>query len=237
VSEDPGDRTAPGGAPDRTAPGGAPDRTAGRSIMQRTLDGLVFAPAGFMLTALDDLPEMAAKGRTRLEGQFRNAHVLGQFAVTYGRRDLGRRLGQLTRTRERPPTRSPSTSGPADVAGTPSAPAGPHVTVSEAAPTAGEDGRPTRPQSPATSNRLPGAQGRRGDSAGSLADPLAPPPGAHLAIPDYDTLSASQVVRRLDGLGHRELEAVYRHETATRGRRTIIHRAQQLLGSEDLPGR
>ena len=64
---------------------------------------------------------------------------------------------------------------------------------------------------------------------------FAPAP-ADLAIPDYDTLSASQVVRRLDGLGHKELEAVYRHEAATRGRRTIIHRAQQLLGSEDPPG-
>jgi hypothetical protein len=45
------------------------------------------------------------------------------------------------------------------------------------------------------------------------------------------------VVRRLDGLGPKELEAVYRHEAATRGRRTILHRAQQLLGSEDPPGR
>ena len=62
-----------------------------------------------------------------------------------------------------------------------------------------------------------------------------PPAGTDLAIPDYDTLSASQVVRRLDGLGLGELEAVYRHEAATRGRRTILHRAQQLLGVEDVP--
>jgi hypothetical protein len=49
------------------------------------------------------------------------------------------------------------------------------------------------------------------------------------AIADYDTLSASQVVRRLDGLGPDELQAVMRHELATRGRRTIVHRAEQLL--------
>lgn len=205
--------------------------------MQRTLDGLVFAPAGFLLTAVDDLPEMAVKGRTRLEGQFRNAHVLGQFAVTYGRRDLGRRLARLTSTRERPPTSGPSTSGPEDVDAPPDASFGSDAAAPEAAPRAGAGNRPTGPQPPATSHRLPVTPGLRADSGGGSLDPLVPPRAAHLAIPDYDTLSASQVVRRLDGLGPRELEAVYRHETATRGRRTIIHRAQQLLGSEDFPGR
>ena len=60
--------------------------------------------------------------------------------------------------------------------------------------------------------------------------------GTDLAIPGYEALSASQVVRRLDGLGPTELEAIYEHEAATRGRRTILHRTQQLLGHEDAPG-
>jgi hypothetical protein len=53
------------------------------------------------------------------------------------------------------------------------------------------------------------------------------------AIPGYDTLSASQVVRRLDGLGPVELEAVSRHEANNRRRRTILFRTQQLLGNDD----
>jgi len=57
-----------------------------------------------------------------------------------------------------------------------------------------------------------------------------------LAIPGYEALSASQVVKRLDGLGPAELEAIYEHEATTRRRRTILHRTQQLLGREDLPG-
>ena len=63
-------------------------------------------------------------------------------------------------------------------------------------------------------------------------------PGAagDTTIPGYDTLSASQVVRLLDGLGPSELQAVIRHEGATRGRRTILHRANQLLGTEEPPG-
>lgn len=58
-------------------------------------------------------------------------------------------------------------------------------------------------------------------------------PEVDRAIPEYDILAASQVVRRLDGLGHDELRAVLRHERATRGRRTILHRAEQLLAPSD----
>jgi hypothetical protein len=49
------------------------------------------------------------------------------------------------------------------------------------------------------------------------------------ALADYDTLSASQVVRRLDSLGPEQLRAVQRYEAATRNRRTILNRAGQLL--------
>ncbi len=49
------------------------------------------------------------------------------------------------------------------------------------------------------------------------------------ALADYDTLSASQVVRRLESLGPDELRAVQRYEAATRNRRTILNRAGQLL--------
>ncbi|HEY1651924.1 MAG TPA: hypothetical protein VGG09_08590 [Acidimicrobiales bacterium] len=49
------------------------------------------------------------------------------------------------------------------------------------------------------------------------------------ALADYDTLSASQVVRRLESLGPDELRAVQRYEGATRNRRTILNRAGQLL--------
>ena len=54
---------------------------------------------------------------------------------------------------------------------------------------------------------------------------------AVLAIPDYDSLSASQVVPRLAGLTTDELEAVRRYETAHRARRTILGRVAQLQQS------
>lgn len=59
--------------------------------------------------------------------------------------------------------------------------------------------------------------------------PVGPAPSdAGLAIPDYDSLSASQVVPRLDGLTDDELEDVRRHEEAGRGRRTILSKIAQL---------
>lgn len=71
--------------------------------------------------------------------------------------------------------------------------------------------------------------------------PVAAPPPARAApdsadtatvgaaLADYDTLSASQVVRRLESLGPDELRAVQRYEASTRNRRTILNRAGQLL--------
>ncbi len=51
---------------------------------------------------------------------------------------------------------------------------------------------------------------------------------ADLAIPGYDSLSASQVVQRLAGLAPDELEAVRAYEASGRGRRTILNRIAQL---------
>jgi hypothetical protein len=54
------------------------------------------------------------------------------------------------------------------------------------------------------------------------------PSASSLAIPDYDSLSASQVVPRLDGLAEEELDAVRRYEAANRGRQTILNKIAQL---------
>jgi hypothetical protein len=70
------------------------------------------------------------------------------------------------------------------------------------------------------------------------ATPAAGPPDAAwrtevpasdaLPIPDYDELSASQVVERLEGLDHDSLEAIRRYETDHRGRNTILGKIAQL---------
>jgi hypothetical protein len=91
---------------------------------------------------------------------------------------------------------------------------------------------------PSTTRRSPGRPGPLQGQAGPAQrrEPRPRPsaadrdPEVDRAIPDYDILAASQVVRRLGGLGQDELRAVVRHERATRCRRTILQRAEQLLG-------
>lgn len=56
------------------------------------------------------------------------------------------------------------------------------------------------------------------------------PASADLAIPDYDGLSASQVVNRLAGLSAEELSSVQAYEAANRGRKTILSKVAQLQG-------
>jgi hypothetical protein len=65
--------------------------------------------------------------------------------------------------------------------------------------------------------------------SGNGHSPLAPGVD-ELAITDYDSLSASQVVTRLEGLTIDELEAVRSYEAAHRGRKTILNKVAQLQG-------
>ncbi|MGI8809392.1 MAG: hypothetical protein ACR2KK_16440 [Acidimicrobiales bacterium] len=65
----------------------------------------------------------------------------------------------------------------------------------------------------------------------TAASAVGVPAAASLAIPAYDTLSASQVVPRLEGLSADELEAIRLYEEATRARKTVISRIDQLRGS------
>jgi hypothetical protein len=78
-------------------------------------------------------------------------------------------------------------------------------------------------------------------AASTPATPASPPAPAvavvpdletldpdELAIPDYDSLAASQVVPRLRALSEPDLEAVRAYETAGRARKTILNRIAQL---------
>jgi len=55
------------------------------------------------------------------------------------------------------------------------------------------------------------------------------PQESELAVPDYDSLAASQVVPRLAMLSPEDLRSVLAYEQAHRHRQTILHRVTQLL--------
>lgn len=175
------------------------------SLNDRILDVFVYAPAGFLLSALDDFPKLAALGRERLGTQVSNARVLGEFAVKAGRDQLKKRgEGLLHR--------------------------GPVADAPEESPPVGLHAVPTPPPSDAADDPPPGTTPSPVPSTtSSMSTNGHVPMASSLAIPGFDTLSASQVVQRLDGLSRAELVSARAYEAGTRGRRTILSRIDQLL--------
>ncbi|HEX4902079.1 MAG TPA: hypothetical protein VFV42_04665 [Acidimicrobiales bacterium] len=83
----------------------------------------------------------------------------------------------------------------------------------------------TGPASDAEANR---AAAEEAAAQRTAAADAATPSAEVLPIADYDSLSASQVVSRLGGLSAGQLDAIRAYESATRGRKTILNRVQQL---------
>jgi hypothetical protein len=177
-----------------------------KSPVDQALDLLIYAPLGFLFNATEVVPQLAEQGKRQVQ----LARVFGHYAVDRQAPKLIARLqvqtaALLTERLEqarRVGRPAPSRNG-------------------TAAPTARRDpgtgAGPSTPASPAGAADPPPGP-RRASSDGA----------AHLAIPDYDSLSASQVVPRLEGLSMAELGAVADYETDHRGRRTILNKVAQL---------
>ena len=73
----------------------------------------------------------------------------------------------------------------------------------------------------------------RADGTPAAAEPdAAAAHPARPAIPDYDALSAAEIVARLAALTPSELARVRSYETAHRARRTVLAKIAQLLGEQ-----
>ena len=172
-----------------------------KSPAERVLDLAVYGPLGLALSIAEAMPAMARKGRSGSVPQVGVARTVGQLAVQQGYRQL----------------RGMAASGT--------------VIPFRWGRARGSGRRSSRPTDRARPCPVPRATTRpgHGGSADLRRRGEGPRP-ADLAIPSYDSLSASQVVQRLAGLSHDEVAAVRAYEAATRGRRTILSRAEQLLG-------
>jgi len=195
------------------------------SPVRRALDLFVFAPVGVALTVAEELPSLIVKGRQRFETDVRNARLVGKFVVTHGQRDVVGRVSKLLYgdASEPPePPDPPETASPGASAGASSGPE----------PAAAAPAAASAPASASASASAPAAAPASPKPTSGSSKPTADPADAvavDAALAGYDTLSASQVVRRLESLGPDELRAVCRHEASHRNRRTILNRAQQLL--------
>jgi hypothetical protein len=193
--------------------------------VQQALELLVYAPVGLALSARDELPKLVAKGRERVTGQLAMAKLIGQFATTQGQREVRQRAGRIVEhageAADRLAGRSPSSSTATRPPAPPASPPAPKAPATAARPAPGKGRSRMAPSNGAQSGAAAGA-------AAAASSAVGVPSVADLAIPGYDTLSASQVVQRLGGLSAPELEAVHRYENAMRGRRTILSKVAQL---------
>ncbi len=207
---------------------------ADKSTAERVLDLAFYAPLGLALSVVEAVPGLARKGRSRLGPQMVLARTVGQLAVKQGYRQL---VGIVTTPGANPfsPFSSPRPSASRQKAPG-SAPSGP-LDLREPDPHDPHD-----PLDEIDASDELAAQ----DAPGAVVVPLPTSranvgrhrnvgaPQKHveseLAIHSYDSLSARQVVQRLAGLSRDEVAAVRAYEAATRARRTILARAEQLLG-------
>lgn len=176
--------------------------------VERALEIMVYAPIGFAMFAKDMLPPLVDQFVNR--GKARVSELQQQVENQVGQ---ARILGQFAVAQGRQQVREGVGSRLEDA----------RHRGERLAQTAGDRrGEPAKPpsrvQSPAPAAASGhGGNGSRGDSSG-------------LPIPDYDELSASQVVARLSGLDAADLEAVRAYEDSQRQRKTILTKIDQLTG-------
>jgi hypothetical protein len=185
-----------------------------KDTVERAKEIFVYGPIGLAMYVKDTAPSFlkvfVARGRAEVEqrrrtvgdqlGQVRNAGAAAGAAAAEGGPQVLRIVSDgLARVRE-------TAEGALGVLGGLSGDLG----------ASGE--RPSPAPRPEPAARGGGEEPPRG---GRPADP-------GLAIADYDDLSASQVVDRLEGLEPGDLDAIRRHEVAHRARATIIGKIDQL---------
>jgi len=201
------------------------------SSYEKLLDAFVHAPIGFAMYARDTAPSFlklfVARGRAELNKQKRQvddqvtkARTMGRFAVSYGTPEVRRRVEQhVDKARD---LAGSVVSGFSALVAEPAGPGAAPRSTSDlvaAADAAAPD---------SASAARPDPAGAR-EEAGRAASVDPGPSVTTLPIPEYDELSASQVVERLDGLDASALDAISSYEAAHRGRRTILGKIEQLI--------
>ena len=193
----------------------------------RALDLLVYAPVGVALYLRDTVPTFVnlfvSRGRAELgqrrqraQDQVAQARAMGEFAVNFGGPKVREHVEKGIALARK---------GAESVLGG----AGDEGGVSDAADEGPSPAPASQPDRAAANSKAASRPAGESTNTSTTTTTAAPAPAATtLVIPDYDELSASQVVERLDGLPASELDAVRAYEEAHRARRTILYKIEQL---------
>ena len=174
-----------------------------------------YVPVAIVLDGPSLVPQLTKQGRQHV----RNARALGPVALRRIERQLRGNFGDIG-------TQAADLLRVTGLVPAPAAPSG------EPDGSTNGDGSDSTMSSAEAASTDPAPAATDADGAGSSGttdESAAAVPGADvLAIPDYDSLSAMQVVKRLPGLASDELAAVRDYEASHRGRKTILNRVAQL---------
>ncbi|MCL4449164.1 MAG: hypothetical protein M1483_00625 [Actinobacteria bacterium] len=181
--------------------------TNNKSLAEYLLDVTLYLPIGILQVLEDQIPKLIDRGETVVTNRISNARIIGEFAFNMGEKQLkevGAYLSKQLQDRVESrlgvakPGKSANSTSSFDT----------NLTEAKTTPSSAKSAKQKKPTSTSSVN------------------PTVPTPDLH--IPDYNELSASQVVRRLSGLSIEELKVVYDYEIANRNRQTIINRIYQL---------
>lgn len=196
--------------------GGAQRRE--RSLPGSVLDVTVYAPLGVAAAISKGIPGLAEDGRALLERRLLTARTTGELVTTIARR----RLEQIVAERSAEwrsaivAARHPGASVPQG------APTGPPAAAGPGAGTPREADTSRHHRSPAADIQHEVVTRPKESSI-----PAVPAP-ERLPIAGYDSLAASQIISRLQGLDDDELALIELHEQLNRHRRTVLSKLAQL---------
>lgn len=187
--------------------------------LERAVELFVYAPIGLAMFAKDTVPTFmkmfVARGQTEFtqrrktaESQAGQYKTIGKMAVKYGGPEVKRQAEAAATTVKKKAGET--------VAG---------IAAATAAPAPSRQVAPSRPAHVTPAPKSPSSAPAAAPAAAGTGNV---PVAGDLAIPGYDTLSASQVIDRLAGLTPEDLAAVAAYETAHRARTTILGKIKQL---------
>ncbi len=201
------------------------DKNPLEQAVDQAMDTFVFAPIGLLFDGPALFPKLVEKGRNQVQV----ARMIGQMAVQMGQTEAEKRVGKaqsqvrdsliaagIVPAKAPAPAKAASPDPDASPASQDPAPAKP---------------APKKPPAAAKKTAKKTASSTAKKSASAAATKLRAPKVTSLGIPDYDALSASQVVSRLRGLAPKDLDALKAYEAATRARKTVLNKITQLQKS------
>jgi hypothetical protein len=214
------------------------DKSPLEAAVDQAMDAFVFAPIGLVLDGPALFPTLVEKGRIQVQV----ARMMGKMAVQMGQTEAEKRVAAtegplrdvLVAMGLAAPTPPPQAQPEPTVTATPSsrssvvpdpAPApvaGEATTASKTAATKRAAKKHTTKKRAATKRAT-----KKRTRKAAITTKRAPA-ASSLSIPDYDSLSASQVVKRLRGMPSADLDAINAYEATTRARKTILNRITQI---------